>query len=438
MKTINFIFRVHQRSNLKRYRFFDIGNDHYYYDDYADETAVRQTTDQCYLEANRTLLEMIKSSNGKFRVSFAISGLALEQFERYAPEVIDSFQELAKTGCVEFLATPNAHSLASIYDNDEFVMQTKLQTNKIKQLFGKTPTTFANTALIYSDEIGDAIAKMGYKTIMIEGAKHIMGWKSPHYVYSHAYNNKVKLLVRDNKLSDDINYRFSQWNWNEYPLTAEKFIGWINASPAEEEIFNIFLGYEALGVLNQRSSGIFEFFKALPYHAMANGVAFSTPADIAPKAKAVDSISVTHPMSWADEEKDLSAWCGNELQNEALNKLYGIAQRVHLCNDLLIKIDWQRLQDTSHFFFMTTKHYSNGMIMAEPISYESPYEAFMNYMNVLSDFIDRVNAQYPSSIENEELNALLKTISNQEKEIASLEAKLGKKEKKEKTEKSKN
>lgn len=426
MKTINFIFRVHQRSNLKRYRFFDIGNDHYYYDDYADETAVRQNTDQCYLEANRTLLEMIKGSNGKFKVSFAISGLALEQFERYAPEVIDSFQELAKTGCVEFLATPNAHSLASVYDNDEFAIQTKLQTNKIKQLFGKTPTVFANTALIYSDEIGETIAKMGYKTIMVEGAKHIMGWKSPHYVYSHAYNGKVKLLVRDNKLSDDINYRFSQWNWNEYPLTAEKFIGWINASPAEEEVFNVFLGYEALGVLNHRDSGIFEFFKALPYHAMANGVAFSTPAEVAAKAKPVGDISVMHPMSWADEEKDLSAWCGNELQNEALNKLYGIAQRVHLCNDLLIKIDWQRLQDTSHFFFMTTKHYSNGVIMAEPISYESPYDAFMNYMNVLSDFIDRVNAQYPSSIENEELNALLKTISNQEKEIASLEAKLEK------------
>lgn len=429
MKTINFIFRVHQRSNLKRYRFFDIGNDHYYYDDYADETAVRQNTDQCYLQANRTLLEMIKGSNGKFRVSFAISGLALEQFERYAPEVIDSFQELAKTGCVEFLATPNAHSLASVYDNDEFAIQTKLQTNKIKQLFGKTPTVFANTALIYSDEIGENIAKMGYKTIMIEGAKHIMGWKSSHYVYSHANNSKVKLLVRDNKLSDDINYRFSQWNWNEYPLTAEKFIGWINASPAEEEVFNIFLGYEALGVLNHRDSGIFEFFKALPYHAMANGVAFATPSEVATKAKPVGTISVMHPMSWADEEKDLSAWCGNELQNEALNKLYGIAQRVHLCNDLLIKIDWQRLQDTSHFFFMTTKHYSNGMIMAEPISYESPYEAFMNYMNVLSDFIDRVNAQYPSSIENEELNALLKTISNQEKEIASLESKLEKCEK---------
>ena len=430
MKTINFIFRVHQRSNLKRYRFFDIGNDHYYYDDYADETAVRQNTDLCYLEANRTLLEMIKSSNGKFKVSFAISGLALEQFERYAPEVIDSFQELAKTGSVEFLATPNAHSLASVYDADEFAIQTKLQTNKIKQLFGKAPTTFANTALIYSDEIGDEIAKQGYKTIMIEGAKHIMGWKSPHYVYGHAYNNRVKLLVRDNKLSDDINYRFSQWNWNEYPLTAEKFIGWINAAPAEEEVFNIFLGYEALGVLNNKNSGIFEFFKALPYHAMANGVAFATPSEVAAKAKPVDTISVLHPMSWTDEEKDLSAYCANELQNEALQKLYSVAQRVHLCNDLLLKIDWQRLQDTSHFYFMTTKHYSNGMIYAEPIPYESPYEAFMNYMNVLSDFMDRVNAQYPSSIENEELNALLKTISNQEKEIASLENKLAKATKK--------
>ena len=190
------------------------------------------------------------------------------------------------------------------------------------------------------------------------------------------------------------------------------------------------MGYEALGVLNNKNSGIFEFFKALPYHAMANGVAFATPSEVAAKAKPVDTISVLHPMSWADEEKDLSAYCANELQNEALQKLYSVAQRVHLCNDLLLKIDWQRLQDTSHFYFMTTKHYSNGMIYAEPIPYESPYEAFMNYMNVLSDFIDRVNAQYPSSIENEELNALLKTISNQEKEIASLENKLAKATKK--------
>lgn len=430
MKQINFIFRVHQRVNLKRYRFFDIGNDHYYYDDYAEEAAVRQFTDQCYLEANRTLLEMINSSNGKFRVSFAISGLALEQFERYAPEVIESFQELAKTGAVEFIATPNAHSLASVFNADEFVQQTKLQTNKIKQLFGKTPTTFANTALIYSDEIGEQIAKMGYKTIVIEGAKHIMGWKSPHYVYSHAFLNKVKLLVRDNKLSDDINYRFSQWNWNEFPLTAEKFVGWLNTAPAEEEIFNIFLGYEALGVLNQKNSGIFEFFKALPYHAMLNGIGFSTPSESAAKAKPADTLTVTHPISWADEEKDLSAYCANDLQNEALNKLYSVAQRVHLCDDLLLKIDWQRLQDTSHFFCMTTKHYSNGAILAEPITYESPYDAFMNYMNVLSDFMARVEAQYPTTIENEELNALLQTISNQEKEIAALEKKLAKTTKK--------
>lgn len=424
MKTINFIFRVHQRSNLKRYRFFEIGNDHYYYDDYADETAVRLVTDQCYITANRTLLEIIKSSNGKFKVSFSISGLALDQFERYAPEVIESFQELAKTGSVEFLATPNAHSLACLYNKDEFVLQTKLQANKIKQLFGKTPIVFANTALLYSDEIGDTISKMGYKTVMIEGAKHILGWKSPHYVYNHAYNNKVKLLVRDNKLSDDINYRFSQWNWNEYPLTAEKLIGWIKATPDQEDVFNLFMGYEALGLLNSSNSGIFDFFKALPYHAIEHGIGFSTPSEVVAKAKPLDTITVMHPMSWADEEKDTSAWCGNELQNEALNKLYGMCERIHLCSDLLLKMDWQRLQDNSHFFFMTTKHYSNGMVYAEPIPYESPYDAFMNYMNVLSDFIERVNAQYPTSIENEELNALLKTIYNQEQEIATLENQL--------------
>ena len=199
---------------------------------------------------------------------------------------------------------------------------------------------------------------------------------------------------------------------------------WVNAAPAEEELFNVFLGYEALGVLNNKNSGIFDFFKALPSHAMEHGVGFSTPSEVASKSKPVDTISVLHPMSWADEEKDLSAWCGNELQNEALNKLYSISKRVHLCSDLLLKMDWQRLQDTSHFFFMTTKHYSNGMIYAEAIPYESPYDAFMNYMNVLSDFMERVKAQYPTSIENEELNALLQTIYNQEQEISDLETKL--------------
>jgi len=424
MKTINFCFRIHQRFNLKRYRFFEIGNDHYYYDDYANETAIRYTADNCYLEANRVLLDMIRSSNGKFKVSFSISGLALEQFEQYAPEVIESFQELAKTGSVEFLATPYGHSLAAMYNEDEFGEQVKMQANKIKELFGKKPTVFANSALLYSDEIGEMIANLGYKNIVVEGAKHVLGWKIPNYLYSHAYNNKIKLLVRNNKLSDDINYRFSNWTWDQYPLTAEKFIGWIKESPAAENIFTVFMGYEALGVLNNKNSGVFEFFKALPFHAMEQGVGFALPSEICEKNKPVDTLTALYPMSWTDEEKDVSAWCGNELQNEALSKLYNLAERVHLCSDTLLKVDWQRLQDTAHFYFMTTKHYSDGMIYAQKIPYESPYEAFMNYMNVLSDFIERVNAQYPTSIENEELNALLKTIRNQEEVIEHLEKKV--------------
>ena len=292
MKTINLCFRVHQRYNLKRYRFFEIGNDHYYYDDYANESAMASAVEQSYLEANRMLLDMIKSSNGRFRVSFSISGLALEQFEQYAPEVIESFQELAKTGSVEFLATPYGHSLSALYNDDEFEMQVKMQSDKIQELFGKRPAVFANTALLFSDEIADKVYRMGYKTIMIEDAKHVMGWKSSHYVYSSIANPKAKLLVRDSKLSDDINYRFSQWGWCEYPLTAEKFINWVNASPAEEEVFNIFLGYEALGQLNSRESGIFEFFKALPYHAIEKGITFSTPSKTVETFKPVDALSI--------------------------------------------------------------------------------------------------------------------------------------------------
>lgn len=429
MKTINFCFRVHNRYNLKRYRFFEIGNDHYYYDDYANETSTRQLSDLAYLEANRILLDMIQYSNGRFKVSFSITGLALEQFEQYAPEVIESFQQLAKTGCVEFLAAPYGHSLASLYNEDEFDIQMRMQSDKIYELFGQRPVTVANTALIFSDEIAGKILDLGYRNVIIEGAKHVMGWKSPHYLYRSIVSPKLKLLVRDNKLSDDINYRFSQWNWNEYPLTAEKFISWINATPKEEEIFNIFLGYEALGLLNNKQSGIFDFFKALPFHAMENNVTFSTPSQIITEKQPVGELSVLYPMSWTDEEKDISAWCGNELQDEALSKLYGLAERIHMASDPLLKIDWQRLQDASHFFFMATKYYSNGAVMGKQSPYDSPYEAFMNYMNILSDFIERVNSLFPTGIENEELNALLKTIYNQEQEISQLKKQLKAKKK---------
>ncbi len=426
MKTINLCFRVHQRNILKRYRFFNIGSDHYYYDDFANETVINQAACDTYLEANRMMLEMIENSKRRFRVSFSITGIALELFQQYAPEVIESFQALARTGCVEFLATPYGHSLAALFDEQDFERQVRRQMEMIQELFGVKCTAFANSALLYNDDIAAVLMRIGFKTVVIEGAKHVMGWKSPHYIYSPEGFPKMKLVVRDSKLSDDINYRFSQWRWEEYPLTAEKFISWIEQSPAEEQVYNLFMGYEAIGRLNRKESGIFDFFRALPYHAFSAGIEFSTPSAIAKKTDAVAPLSVVYPMSWTDEEKDASAWISNDLQREALDKLYEVAERVRLCNDSTLDMDWYRLQDSTNFFFMTTKHYSDGMVAEKNNPYDSPYDAFMNYMNVLSDFRERVEAHYPSSIDNEELNSLLTTINNQQKVIKALEAKLAK------------
>jgi len=423
MKTICFYFQLHQPLQLKRYRFFEIGNDHYYYDDYANEAAIRRLTDMCYLPANEALMEMIKNSNGKFKVTFSISGITIEQLEQYAPEVIDSFKALAKTGSVEFLAETYAHSLSSIFDEEEFKLQVKKHSDKVETLFGKRPTVFRNTELIYSDEIGDLVSKMGYKSIFTEGAKHILGWKSPNYLYGHPYNSKLKLMTRNFKLSDDISFRFSNWSWDQYPLTADKYIRWIAEAPEKEELISIGMNYAALGELNTKENGIFEFMKSLPYHALINKISFSTPAEVVEKIKTADVISSPYPVSWADEEKDLSAWTGNDLQNEALQKLYSVGERVRMCTDRSLQYDWINLQCSDHFYYMCTKHFTSGA-SAHYNPYESPYEAFMNYMNVLSDFLQRVEEQYPTTIDNEELNSLLKTINNQEMKIVKLENQL--------------
>ena len=414
MRNISFYFQIHQPMRLKRYRFFDIGKDPYYYDDFQTEERIRKVVEQTYLPANRTIAEMIRSSNGKFKCSFAVSGIAIEQLEQYAPEVIDSFKELSKTGSVEFLAEPYAHSLSSVFDAGEFERQVKMHSDKIEELFGKRPSTFYNTELIYSDQIGEAVSKMGYKSVLIDEAKNIMGWKSPDYIYKHAYLPKLKLLIRNHKLSDDIAFRFSQ-----HMLTAEKFINWIAALPAGENIINLGMGYEVLGTINSANSGIFEFFKALPYHGMEQQMNFVLPSEFIKKAEAVDTLSVTYPMSWVGNDKDLTPWTGNDLQQEALQKLYEKSDRVKLCNDKPLQHDWLMLQSSDHFRYMSHK---------DPFgtNYDSAYEAFMNYMNVLADFLERVEAQYPTTIDNEELNELLKTINNQEKEIEELEEEIKK------------
>jgi alpha-amylase len=397
---------------LKRYRFFDIGNDHYYYDDFQTGDRIRNVVEQSYLIANRTISEMIRSSNGKFRCAFSISGVTLEQLEQYAPEVIDSFKELAKTGSVEFLAEPYAHSLSSVFDANEFERQVKMHANKIEALFGKRPTAFFNAELIYSDEIGELVSKMGYKTMMIDEAKHILGWKSPNYVYSHSYIPKLKLLVRNFKLSDDISFRFSNIS-----LTADTFINWIASLPEDEKVINLGMGYEVFGVTQPAHTGIFEFLKALSYFAIEQQMSFVLPSDISKRSESAGALSVPYPISWVGTDKDLTPWTGNDLQQEALNKLYAVGERVRMCSDKPLLLDWLILQSTDHFRYMSHKD-------AYGTNYESAYEAFTNYMNVLADFLERVDAQYPTTIENEELNELLKTINQQDDEIEKLETEL--------------
>lgn len=414
MKNICFYFQVHIPYILRRYRFFEIGKDHYYYDDFNSENNVRYYADYSFLPANKIIADLIRETGGKFKCAFSICGTTLEQLEQYAPEVIDSFKELADTGCVEFLAEPYSNSLASIYNSHEFELQVKAHAQKIEELFGKKPKVFRNSELIYSDEIGEQISKLGYNVILAEGAKHVLGWKSPNYVYKHAYLPKVKLLVRNFVMSNHIPFDFSNTSWDQYPLTADKYTQWIADSPQGEEIFNIWLGYESFGCTQKGDTGIFEFLKAIPSQAEQRGIGFVTPSEAA-KANAVDSLTALHPLSWSGEAKDLSSWTGNHLQEEALNKLYSVAERVNLCSEKALKHDWLAIQDTNYMRYMSFSDSWGSQ-------YGSPYEAFINYMNILSDFLMRVDAEYPTSIENEELNALLNTINEQDKTIAELEA----------------
>ena len=416
MKNICFYFQIHQPHRLKRYRFFNIGGDHYYYDDFANDDFMQQIAQVSFIPANRLLLDMIKDTNGAFKVAFSISGVALDQMEIYTPEVIDGFKELADTGCVEFLSETQGHSLASLINPEEFRKQVKEHDDKIESLFGQRPKVFRNTELIYSDEIANLVYDMGFTGILMPGAKRTLGWKSPNYVYQSAEQPKLKLLLRNPKFSDDIATRFSNYEWSEYPLTADKFINWIASTPKEEQVINLFMNYETLGNFQKKSSGIFDFMKALPRFAAEKNIGFATPSGVLAKLKPVDKISSMHPVSWVGEERDIFPWLGNTLQQEAFNKLYEVAERVSMSQSRRLLQDWTYLQSSDHFYYMGTKN-------ALPFSpFSSPYEAFNTYMNVLSDFKERVESEFPSSIDNEELNSLLMTIHNQADEIDRLES----------------
>lgn len=420
MKSICFYFKIHQPYRLKRYRFFDIGNDHYYYDDFANDEIISRVAAQSYIPFGETLLEIIKSSNGEAKFTFSVSGTAIEQLQIYVPEFIELLKKLSDTGCVEFLSGTYSHSLASLEDPEEFIREVKMHDDLIYRLFGKRPTVFANTELIFDDDIALMVSSMGFRTCLTEGAKHILGWKSPNYVYRSASAPSVKLLLTNDKLTRDITRNFNNPEWDEYPLTADKYVNWIASLPEEEQVVNLYMSMDTFGVFLPASTGIFEFMKALPHFAKEKGIRLATPTEVVETLKPVDEISVLHPISDIDEARDVSAWKGNELQNEALSKLYGVAERVNLCDDRRLKQDWEYLQSSDHFYYMSTKNMADGASHAAFSPYDSPFSAFTNYMNVLADFLVRVEEQYPETIDNEELNSLLLTIRNQASEINSL------------------
>jgi len=391
MKSICLYFQVHQPYRLRTYRFFDIADSNEYYDDYNNRFIMQRVAQKCYLPMNKLILDLIKEFGSAFKVSFSISGIALEQFEAYAPEVLESFQQLAKTGNVEFLAETYAHSLISLKDNEEFIRQVKMHEKRIEELFGQKPATFRNTELIYSDQIGETVAEMGYELMLTEGAKHVLGWRSPNVMYANAINPNLKLLLKNFRLSDDIAFRFSEQSWNEWPLTTKKFTGWLNDIDEKDEVINLFMDYETFGEHQWEETGIFDFMSELPAAIFKNtDFKFATPKELGEQLQPVAPIHVPYPISWADEERDLTAWLGNDLQNEAFDKLNSLSSKVNLISDPKIQKDWLYLQTSDHFYYMSTKWFSDGDVHKYFNPYGDPYDAFINFMNVLSDFMIRV------------------------------------------------
>lgn len=396
MKTLCLYFQVHQPYRLKKYRFFNLGKDHFYFDDFLNRTVMQKVACQCYTPMNELLLKLIKENKGSFKVSFSISGPAIEQFKMYAPEVLDSFKALADTGCVEFLCETYSHSLASLLpESDEFFKQVTKHKETIKELFGKEPTVFRNTELIYSDRIGELVSQAGFKGMMTEGAKHILGWKSPNFLYANPVAQNMKLMLRNFKLSDDIAFRFSDKTWAEWPLSVDKYVSWLQNSENTGDVVNLFMDYETFGEHQKVDSGIFDFFAHLPKKILATKkMEFKTPSEVLEDYQPVALLHVPHPISWADEERDITAWLGNELQDEAFKNLYSLSDKVHEINDPDMNHVWSALQGSDHFYYMCTKWFSDGDVHSYFNPYDSPYEAFINYMNVLSDFIREVDKKH--------------------------------------------
>ena len=426
MQHICLYFQVHQPYRLKRYRFFKIGEDRHYFDDFENKMHMQRIAYDSYLYTNKILLDLIKKHKNKFKVSFSITGLAIEQFQEYAPEVLESFKELAKTGQVEFLAETYSHSLISMFDKEEFKLQVTEHVQAIKKHFGQTPKIFRNTELIYDNLIGETVSEMGFKAMITEGAKHILGWKSPNVLYYNVIKPELKLILKNYKLSDDIAFRFSNKTWDEFPLTAEKYASWIADLDNKQEVVNLFMDYETFGEHQKAHTGIFGFLQTFPGEVLKQTkFQFATPSEITKKHEPVASLNIPYAISWADEERDLTAWLGNEMQKEAFDKLYALSGKMKFIKKPELKKAWRYLQASDHFYYMSTKILSDGIVHDYFNPFNSPYDAFINYMNVLSDFQIRVNEAYEQIIP-EEPEAILKKIKDYEEKIQTLYKELNK------------
>jgi len=391
MVSVCIYFQVHQPFRLRKYSVFDIGNNHDYFDEKKNKEICKKVANKCYLPANAILLDLIKRTNGKFKCAFSITGVVLEQFEKYTPEVIKSFKELAETGHVEFLSETYHHSLSFLYSKDEFKHQVRLHKNKIKKLFGVTPTIFRNTELIYNNELANFVEKMGYKGIIAEGADHILGWRSPNFLYTPVTCKKIKLLLKNYKLSDDVAFRFSNKTWKEWPLTADKFVHWINAINGNGEVVNLFMDYETLGEHQWEDTGIFEFLKHFPEYILGHpDNDFLTPSEVIERYDSKSEIDIHNFISWADLERDLSAWLGNEMQNNSISELYNMEKAVISSGDKKLIDDWRKLTTSDHYYYMCTKWFADGDVHKYFNPYDSPYESFIAFMNIMNDIIIRL------------------------------------------------
>lgn len=385
-------FKIHQCSQLRLYRFFDIGKDSHYYDDFANRSMMKKTAVNSYLPMNELVMKLIKETKGKVKVAFAISGSALEQMDRYCPELLDSFKDLYETGCVEFVCEPYYHSMAAVGDTHEFIHQIEKHRAALKSYFGAEAKTFVNTDMVYNDTIGEIVAGQGFDAMITEGARHILGWRSPNYLYKSAFAPKMKLLLRNASLSDDLSLRFGEHSWDQWPLTADKYYSWVSQA-ASDQVVNLCMNYKLFGDFISREDGIFDFFEAFARMVVADGkFNFALPCEVA-RQKAGEVLVVDEPISCEDEERDMAKWLGNELQKDAFNKIYALQEKLSIINLPQLWEDYGHLQESDHFYNMNTKFFTDGGSHRYVNPYDTPYEAFINYMNVLADFSIRVNEE---------------------------------------------